>query len=467
MPVHGRSHVGDAARRRRHRPSENDVRRRKSRHGDDILRGSASFDFLAGDAGNDVLTGGGVAISSQAALASDRLVGGTGDDVLIDGETDTQAARDVFRGGTNADSANSDPGDLVSYASRRGALRIDLGRGRTSTEDRLRGLESIAGGHGDDRLAGDRDDNWLEGGPGDDVLHGRDGRDIPMGGTGDDRAYGDRGDDVVWGDAGLDQLFGGDGNDFVISREEHGDPTADNLDCGDGSDDVRSDSVDTLNGGCEAISTFSNGLHLGTQPAIDADSADFILRCSGGSGPQGCTGTITLRGPRRSTVRDDPLCHAERCQASPSIGAAQPYRNRRASSRHDSAGGYPARQPQPRGSRRIPPVHASAIADSQAARLSWCRVAWTLVGLAGAGRADQADKGRDLRHEIGRRTARNPAQKHPQALRSCSRASSAGWVRLRGGAPLPLKTGRRRARSAEASRRHRYALPSHQTSATQ
>jgi hypothetical protein len=82
----------------------------------------------------------------------------------------------------------------------------------------------------------------------------------------------------------------------VISREEHGDPTADNLDCGDGSDDVRSDSVDTLNGGCEAISTFSNGLHLGTQPAIDADSADFILRCSGGSGPQGCTGTITLTG---------------------------------------------------------------------------------------------------------------------------------------------------------------------------
>ena len=184
----------------------------------------------------------------------------------------------------------------MDYARRRKALRIDLGRRTSSVEDRLRGMESIVGGHGADRLAGDGDDNWLEGGPGDDVLHGRAGQDIPQGGSGDDRVYGDDGSDVVWGDEGRDRLFGGRGTDFVISLEEQSRPSADALDCGDGADDARSDSTDTLEAGCESITAFSNGLQVAAQPAIDSDSADFKISCSGGE-VDGCQGTLTLRAP--------------------------------------------------------------------------------------------------------------------------------------------------------------------------
>ena len=202
----------------------------------------------------------------------------------------------MFIGGTSADSENPDSGDTVDYARRRKALRIDLGRRTSSVEDRIRGMESIVGGRGDDRLAGDADDNFLEGGPGDDVLHGRAGQDIPLGGRGDDRAYGDDGSDVVWGDEGRDRLFGGRGTDFVISLEERGQPAADALDCGDGTDDARSDSADTLRAGCESITAFSNGLHVAAQPAIDSDSADFKVSCSGAE-VDGCNGTLTLRAP--------------------------------------------------------------------------------------------------------------------------------------------------------------------------
>jgi Ca2+-binding RTX toxin-like protein len=227
-----------------------------------------------------------------ATTGRDRLVGGPGDDTLIDEETDAEAARDIFVGGTEDDDGG--PGDMVSYAKRRRSLGIDLRRGTSSTEDRLLGVESITAGSGDDRLAGDRDENWLIGGVGDDVVHGRRGRDIPQGGTGADRFLGEHGDDVIWGDAGRDALFGGAGEDFVISREEDGARGDDQLDCGDASDTVRSDSADTLTGGCESLSTFSNGLNLPTLPAIDADSASFSLRCSEGSGSGGCSGTLTL-----------------------------------------------------------------------------------------------------------------------------------------------------------------------------
>jgi Ca2+-binding RTX toxin-like protein len=259
--------------------------------GDDVLRGFSDYDSLTGGPGNDVLLGRGSSDQLSGGPGRDRLVGGPGDDTLIDGETDAEAARDTFIGGTEDDGG---PGDMVSYAKRRRPLGIDLQRGTSSTEDRLVGVESITAGSGDDRLVGDRDENWLIGGVGDDVVHGRRGRDIPQGGTGADRVLGEHGDDVVWGDAGRDFLYGGAGEDFVISREEDGERGDDQLDCGDASDTVRSDSADTLTGGCESLSTFSNGLNLPTLPAIDADSARFSLRCSEGSGSGSCSGTLTL-----------------------------------------------------------------------------------------------------------------------------------------------------------------------------
>ena len=147
-------------------------------------------------------------------------------------------------------------------------------------------------------MTGDADDNFLEGGAGDDDLRGRDGRDIPMGGAGNDRVYGDDGADVVWGDEGADALFGGHGDDLLISREDRGAPQADAVSCGTGEDDsARSDSHDTLTAPCRTIVAFGNGLFVQSLPAIDADSADFVLSCSGGRS-DGCNGTISLHDPQ-------------------------------------------------------------------------------------------------------------------------------------------------------------------------
>ena len=254
--------------------------------GDDVLLGGSGLDFMMGERGADVLRGGAGLDELRGGLGRDRLHGGAGDDRLIDGETDPRAARDRFDGGAGV--------DVLDYGRRRASLRVDLGRGTTSTEDRLRGLENITGGRGDDRLVGNASDNWLVGGPGDDLLSGGDGNDIPQGGPGEDRVSGDAGDDVVWGDGGRDRLFGGSGKDFMISREERGGQAPDALDCGDGADEARSGGDDALQAGCEGLRTFSNSLRVGTQPAIDHDSADFTADCDDLSA---CSGGITLTGP--------------------------------------------------------------------------------------------------------------------------------------------------------------------------
>jgi hypothetical protein len=268
--------------------------------GPDRLVGSQGYNILDGGAGRDVLRGGAHDDTLTGGPGRDRVYGGVGDDFLIDGETDAQAARDLFVGGSSRDTRGPDVGDTVSYFSRKHDLRIDLGRNpiRTSTEDVLRGFESVGGGSGDDKLSGDGDDNQFNGGPGRDVLNGRGGSDIPSGGAGQDRVEGGSGPDVVWGDGGSDRLSGGSGQDFVIALEEVGPRGADRIVCGPGSDSTRSDSSDTLptGGGCEQLVAFSNGLGLGTQPAIDEDSADFGMTCFGGS-VEGCHGTIRLSGP--------------------------------------------------------------------------------------------------------------------------------------------------------------------------
>ena len=268
--------------------------------GGDVIRGARGWDVFDGGAGDDRLYGRGGDDQLTGGRGRDRLGGGGGDDSLFDGETDRQAARDVFVGGASADTRGPDPGDKVSYSERRGDLSIDLaGRpaARTNTEDILRGLESIDGGSGDDRLSGDGDDNGLFGGAGEDVLNARGGADIPSGGESDDRVGGGSGRDVVWGDAGRDRLSGGAGADFVISAEEGNDPgRGDRVTCGSQADDVRSEHRDRLMGSCERSVAFSNGLNLRVQPEIDADSAAFTVTCTGGAGD--CDGDLTLSGPR-------------------------------------------------------------------------------------------------------------------------------------------------------------------------
>ena len=132
--------------------------------GDDVLFGGDSEHYLG-----ERLAGGG---------GRDELHGEGGPDVLSDGDesgADGASAprRDVLDGG---------PGrDMVSYGARTAPVTVDLADdapdGERGERDVLSGIESVAGGHGDDRLRGDARANVLEGNGGRDRLLGRAGDD--------------------------------------------------------------------------------------------------------------------------------------------------------------------------------------------------------------------------------------------------------------------------------------------------
>jgi Ca2+-binding RTX toxin-like protein len=150
--------------------------------GNDAVVGREGADLLYGGAGRDWLGGMG---------GGDRLDGGSGDDALDGG----------------------DGRDLVTYATRRAGVAVDLAAGTggaAGESDRMVRVEDAAGGRGSDRLYGDAGENYLYGGgAGRDVADGRDGNDR----LNARRAIGGRGDD------GLDARFAdcGGGSD-VASR---------------------------------------------------------------------------------------------------------------------------------------------------------------------------------------------------------------------------------------------------------
>jgi Ca2+-binding RTX toxin-like protein len=259
--------------------------------GNDLLRGSQGADRLSGERGNDELHGAPANDVLTGGPGRDRLFGGSGDDDLIDGETDAQAAADLFRGGSSRDTRfGADRGDMLDYSNRKRALDIDLSRGRANfgrEGDVVRGLESVAGGAGDDKLSGDGDDNWILAGGGDDRVRGRGGDDIPRGGNGNDRVSGDDGNDTVWGDRQADSLFGGDGDDLVIGR----DSSAETVACGGGNDQASVTRLDRVDE-CERAS--SSQLIVSVQPEIEGDTATFQVACLS---ERGCSGTISISTP--------------------------------------------------------------------------------------------------------------------------------------------------------------------------
>lgn len=310
--------------------------------GDDALRGSKGYDYLAGDSGNDTLHGLGNSDELTGGTGRDRVFGGAGDDQLFDGETDGQSARDLYRGGSSRDTEfGADRGDILDYSMRKRALEIDLGAGRTNTNDQILGLESIVGGSGDDELKGDSDDNWLQGEGGNDRLTGRHGDDIPQGGPGDDRVKGSDGNDTVWGDAGEDDLDGGTGDDFMISN----DGQDEGVDCGPGNDDVRNNSSDTLND-CE-LSTRGN-LYVKIQPAIEDATATFEVACQRLGGCSGSIAIASLDGAdygngEFSNLPDDPQTFTDVVVQLTPAGVSALQEGAVAQVTYGSDGGYRAR----------------------------------------------------------------------------------------------------------------------------
>lgn len=135
-----------------------------------------SIENATGGSGNDVLRG---------SAAAETLAGGPGDDLFEalaapDGD-------DHLDGGEGIDTA--------SYAERADSLSLRLGSraggGSVGESDTFEGLEKLRGGSGADSLRAGGN-HGLEGGPGDDVLRSRNGAaDLVDCGSGEDRAVAD------------------------------------------------------------------------------------------------------------------------------------------------------------------------------------------------------------------------------------------------------------------------------------
>jgi Ca2+-binding RTX toxin-like protein len=179
----------------------------------------------AGD-GDDLVTFGplpGVELAEAlGGSGDDTIVGHSGADLLYGGPgVDALAGlegADRLDGGTGTDTLDGGPGiDLVTYASRKARVTVDLRAGRGGAEgerDSLTGFEDVAGGLGSDRLLGDAGPNVIYG--------GRAGNDLGRGFGGDDtlstrRSFGGGGDDIVDGTV----IGCGGGGDLVARLRFH------------------------------------------------------------------------------------------------------------------------------------------------------------------------------------------------------------------------------------------------------
>jgi len=201
--------------------------------GDDQVVGGSAGNFLNGGEGNDALTGGALGGESNAlngGAGDDRVIGGPGMDELnggggrdeifgrggadrmTDGDRDGAVGEaapgpDLLDGGSQGCCSN---GDQVSYRRRTAPVFVNLSdrdtEGEAGEGDVLRGIESLEGGTGDDRLVGDDRGNMLLGRTGTDRLSGRGGKDTLVPGRGGGPIACGDGTDLVQPSSSLDQL---------------------------------------------------------------------------------------------------------------------------------------------------------------------------------------------------------------------------------------------------------------------
>lgn len=188
--------------------------------GDDVLRGLAGDETLAGGTGDDDISG---------QKGNDILRGGAGDDILDGGK-----GKDALRGGDGAD--------------------------------------MLRGGNGNDGLGG---------GAGADDLRGEGGNDILGGGAGDDQLRGNGGDDYLKGGNGDDVLIGGGGSDtFYFVRGRSGDDTIADFEAAEDVllIDLRGatpSSVEVAQSGDDTVVSFGSASVTLEDVSLDADDITF------------------------------------------------------------------------------------------------------------------------------------------------------------------------------------------------
>jgi RTX calcium-binding nonapeptide repeat (4 copies) len=278
-----------------------------------------------GGIGADTLQSGG---ALSGGPGDDTLEGGTGDDTLEGG-----SGRDTLRGGPGADLLRGGGGDdtldggsgnrdVAVYDERTKPVVVDLAGGRRQgtrgERDRLRHIEDVDGGAGDDVLRGDAHANVLHGLGGADQLSGRGGADHLDGGSGGgDTTLGGPGNDDLLTNNRRDRASGGAGADQLTAVDGggrlSGGPGADRfrllvtpagVRCGVGSDVVSAlrNLGAVLKGarleGCERVALGAGQLTSSAVPRRAAGGAlRLTLRCDDGIGapPASCHATVTLR----------------------------------------------------------------------------------------------------------------------------------------------------------------------------
>ena len=265
------------------------------------LTGSAHDDTLGGDAGNNLLDGGGnddggvgdtasYADATAAVTVSLALQGsaqntvGAGSDTLSNFENLTGSAFNDTLGSDSHDNIldGGDGNDTASYAAATGAVTVDLTQQDSQQDtgnagnDTLISIENVTGSNFNDTLIGDLNDNKLTGGGGNDMLIGSDGNDSLDGGTGTDTvSYADAGDAVTVNLA-LSSATGGAGTDTLANIENIiGSSFFDDTLTGNAGDNVLQglDGADTLNGGA-GNDTLDGG-------DGDGDTASYVGASSG------------------------------------------------------------------------------------------------------------------------------------------------------------------------------------------
>lgn len=168
--------------------------------GKDEIDGKRDADLVHGGRGSDDVTGGAGRDNVRGGSGNDTVRGGPGRDDVGGGRGDDQVeggggSFDAVAGGIGRDRIDGGAGahDIASYRSAGGPIEVDLASGRVSgaEQERLTGIEDVAGGPGDDLMAtSEVTANRLEGGPGNDRLLGTLRRDEAFGGPGSDECFG-------------------------------------------------------------------------------------------------------------------------------------------------------------------------------------------------------------------------------------------------------------------------------------
>lgn len=252
--------------------------------GDDSITGTDNTsNTLSGNAGNDLLVGGGF---------SDTLSGGNGNDTLVGGD-----AADSLDGGAGI--------DTVDYLGSPGAVTVSLLAGNASndgyaTADTLAAIENVRGSNFADNIIGDGSANRLEGVGGADTL------------------VGGAGSDSLVGGAGADNLSGGADGDYFIFAAGAGGDTVSSI-AGDiitdfvtGADKLQFDNaLFTALGADGELTTAAFWSGAGANSALDADtrliydtSAGSLYYDADGTGAASSVLVATLAGTPALSISD-------------------------------------------------------------------------------------------------------------------------------------------------------------------